>query len=346
MRNEDISKIRKPLMVIAVILVMYVLNILSIIFIPLTFGLFFALLFTPALRWLKNRGVPLFIGIVFVFSVIVGVIFTGFKVVEITSIELRSVDKEFVHKIDEKLNELVKPIIKIMGIETKEGERELMALLNNERVIANLFSNVGSGLTFAKDFITTLLLSLFFMILFLAGSVKLKNVLEILVFKEKELSVDTFHQIEKGVFTFVSVKVFVSLLTGIVVGVTCYFFDVSFPTFWGLITFLLNFVQLIGSVFLVIVLSFFAFIELNATGSLLFFILIIVGIQLLIGSVIEPVLLGKSFSINTITILVMLSIWGVVWGIPGLVLSIPITAMLKIILEKTPSTKGFARLMS
>lgn len=346
MTSDEISRIRKPLMIIVVVLIMYVLNILSIIFIPLTFGLFFALLFTPSLRWLTERKVPSFIGIIFVFIIITGIIMGGYKVVEITSHELRSVDKEFIETMDNKLNDIVKPIVKLMGIETKEGERELIALLNNEKVIANLFSNVGSGLTFAKDFVSTLLLSLFFMILFLAGSVKLKNVLEILIFKEEELSADTFYQIEKGVFTFVSVKIFVSLLTGVAVGLTCYFFDVSFPTFWGLVTFLLNFVQLIGSVVLVIVLSFFAFVELNVTGSLLFFILVITGFQLLIGSVIEPVLLGKSFSINTITIIVMLSIWGVVWGIPGLVLSIPITAMLKIILEKSPSTSALARLMS
>ncbi len=56
--------------------------------------------------------------------------------------------------------------------------------------------------------------------------------------------------------------------------------------------------------------------------------------------------MGKSFSINVITILVMLMLWGYVWGIPGLVMSIPITVFLKILFEQFPSTQVIAQLMT
>lgn len=344
--ERDVSAIKKLLAIMVVILAMYMLNVLSFIFIPLTFGLFIALLFTPTLRWLTNRKMPLFIGVIMVLLIITGIFMGAYKVVELTSKELRAVDKEFLDKLDYKLNEAVRPIVRLMDIELKEGQTEISALLNNEKVISNLFNNVGSGITIAKDFLVILLMSLFFMILFLVGSVNIQKVLEALVFKEKEMSANAYREIERGVLTFVSVKTFVSILTGLGIGISCYFFGVSFPTFWGLAAFLLNFVQLIGSTFVVLALSFFAFVELNTTGSLLFFIIVIAGVQLLIGSVLEPILLGRSFSINTITILVMLATWGVVWGVPGLVLSIPITAMLKIVLEKFPKTNVYAKLMS
>jgi len=56
--------------------------------------------------------------------------------------------------------------------------------------------------------------------------------------------------------------------------------------------------------------------------------------------------MGKSFSINVITILVMLMFWGYLWGVPGLIMSIPITVFIKIILEQYSSTKVLAELMS
>ena len=90
---------------------------------------------------------------------------------------------------------------------------------------------------------------------------------------------------------------------------------------------------MIGSVISVVLLSLFAFIELNTTGTLLFFILTITLVQLIMGGVLEPIFMGKSFSINVITILVMLMFWGFLWGIPGLIMAIPITVFFKIILE-------------
>jgi predicted PurR-regulated permease PerM len=78
----------------------------------------------------------------------------------------------------------------------------------------------------------------------------------------------------------------------------------------------------------------------------LFFIITIIAVQLLVGSVLEPVLMGNSLSISIITIIVMLMLWGFIWGIPGMVLSIPITVFLKIIFEQFPRTKKIARLIS
>ena len=77
----------------------------------------------------------------------------------------------------------------------------------------------------------------------------------------------------------------------------------------------------------------------------LFFILTITLIQVLFGGILEPIFMGRSFSINIITILVMLMLWGYIWGVPGLIMSIPITVFLKIIFEQFPQTKLFATLL-
>jgi predicted PurR-regulated permease PerM len=152
-------------------------------------------------------------------------------------------------------------------------------------------------------------------------------------------------KIENDLITFVKVKFLVSALTGIGFGLACYFFNVSFPIFWGLFAFLINFVQMIGSIVSVILLTLFAFVELDPTSTLLFFILTITLIQVVFGSILEPIFMGKSFSINVIAILVSLMFWGYIWGVPGLIMSIPITVFLKIIFEQFPQTKLFATLL-
>jgi predicted PurR-regulated permease PerM len=121
---------------------------------------------------------------------------------------------------------------------------------------------------------------------------------------------------------------------------------VSFPIFWGLFAFIINFVQMVGSFIAVISLSIFAFIELDPTSTLFFFIVAITSVQVLFGAILEPIFMGKSFSINIITVLVMLMFWGFLWGIPGLIMAIPITVFIKIILEQFPSTRFLAELLS
>jgi predicted PurR-regulated permease PerM len=136
------------------------------------------------------------------------------------------------------------------------------------------------------------------------------------------------------------------LFTGIGFGLACLFFGVSFPIFWGLFAFVINFVQMIGSIVSVVLLSLFAFVELDPTGTLLFFILTILAVQVVMGGVLEPIFMGKTFSINIIVVLIMLMLWGYIWGIPGLIMSIPITVFAKIIFEQFPETRNIALLIS
>jgi len=190
------------------------------------------------------------------------------------------------------------------------------------------------------------LMTAFFVILWLAESINFQKFLNDTILKQKFASVKTFMKIEKDLIKFVKVKFLVSALTGLGFGLACYFFDVSFPIFWGLFAFLINFIQMIGSVVSVILLSLFAFVELDPTSILLFFILTITLVQVIFGGILEPIFMGRSFSINIITILVMLMLWGYIWGVPGLIMSIPITVFLKIIFQQFPQTKLLATLIS
>ncbi|MFC4721359.1 AI-2E family transporter [Geojedonia litorea] len=326
------------LLILVIPLVFYLLKILSFIFIPLIFSMFIALLFLPLMRWLGKRKVPRVFSIIIVILLIALGLFLGIELIQLASRQIVNSDTVFFDEAQVKLNALKLYLQDTFGMEIKKDGQLISELLGKE--------NIGSVLDFIRKFLTTILMTAFFVVLWLAESINVQKVLNTTILKQKHASIKTFMKIEKDLITFIKVKFFVSLLTGIGTGLACVFFDVSFPIFWGLFAFVINFVQMVGSFIAVILLSIFAFVEMETTSTLLVFMLSITGVQVLFGAILEPIFMGKSFSINIITVLVMLMFWGFLWGIPGLIMAIPITVFIKIILEQFPSTKNIASLLS
>ncbi|MGS2727800.1 AI-2E family transporter [Psychroserpens sp. BH13MA-6] len=326
------------LLFMVVPLVFYLLKILSFIFIPLISSMFIALLFLPLMRWLGRRNVPRLISIIIVIALIVMGVLIGIELVQLSSKQILSNQSGFFGKAEVKINDLMLYMQNKFGVEYNTDGNFLGQFLERD--------NIGTTFDFVRKFLTNILMITFFTILWLSESINMHKVLNNTILKQKHTSIKAFMKIEKDLITFIKVKFLVSLLTGIFTGLACVFFDVSFPIFWGLFAFLINFVQMVGSFISVILLSIFAFVELDPTSTLLFFIISITGVQVLFGAILEPIFMGKSFSINVITVLIMLMLWGFIWGIPGLIMAIPITVFVKIILEQFPNTRVLASLLS
>lgn len=330
------------LLILIIPFLFFLLKTLSFIFIPLVFAMFIALLFLPLMRWFDKRRAPKVIGILAVVLIIVGVGKIGVEVVQLSSNEIIGNDSLFFEKAETKILDLIVMIEKSFGVVRGEGD----TVLNHYFKQSNFMGKIAPSLDFVSGFISSALMTLFFAILLLAGSINVEKLLNNTVFKKKHSSVKIFRKIEKDIITFVKVKFIVSLFTGIGFSLACVYFDVSFPIFWGLLAFLINFIQMIGSIISIILLSVFALVEIDVMSTLLLFVAVITGVQVLFGSILEPVFMGKTFSINVITILVMLMFWGFIWGISGLILSIPITVIIKIILDQFPKYHVISSLMS
>lgn len=343
MNLKDTKTTNTLLLIIVIPVVFYILKLLSFIFIPLIASMFIALIFLPLMRWFNKRNVPKFISI-FVILVIFGLIFKiSGELIKLSSKEIMAVDTAFLDSAKLKLTNLIIAVHQFFGIEyIADGSSIFSNFIQGE----DISKNFGTTLDFIRKTLTMTLMTAFFVVLWLAESINFEKLMNNTILKQKYASVKTFMKIEKDLIKFIKVKILVSLFTGIGIGLACVFFDVKFPIFWGLFAFLINFVQMIGSFISVILLAIFAFIQLDPTSTLFFFILSITGVQVLFGGILEPVFMGKSFSINIITILVMLMLWGYIWGIPGLIMAIPLTVFIKIILEQNPKTKLFADFLS
>jgi predicted PurR-regulated permease PerM len=339
---DNLRTTNKLLLVLVIPVIFYLLKLLSFIFIPLVSSMFIALLFLPIMRFLQKKGLTKLLSIAVVIIIFGIGLKLGIELVKLSSQQIMASDSQFFSKAETQINNLVATYGEDLGIESNSDSSSLTRFINKE----GLSGQLAPTFSFISRFLTALLMTVFFAILWLADSINIQKLLNNTILKKKHTSIKTFMKIERDLIKFIKVKVLVSALTGIFTGLACYFFDVSFPIFWGLFAFLINFVQMVGSFIAVIACSLFALVELEVSSTLVFFIMTVSMVQVVFGAILEPVFMGKSFSINIITVLVMLMFWGFIWGIPGLIMAIPITVFFKIILEQFPTTKVLASLLS
>ncbi|OGU54200.1 MAG: hypothetical protein A2V66_11685 [Ignavibacteria bacterium RBG_13_36_8] len=147
----------------------------------------------------------------------------------------------------------------------------------------------------------------------------------------------TFKDITKQVQRYISTKFLISLSIGLVVGIILWLFGVKFFIVWAVLSILLNFIPNIGSVFSVMLPSLMALIQFESFGYALLIAAIIIVFQNIIGNIVEPKIFGDRLGLNPIVILLSLLLWGYIWGIVGMFLSVPLTAVLKIIISSSTS---------
>jgi len=165
--------------------------------------------------------------------------------------------------------------------------------------------------------------------------------------KEKARHVlDSFERINKAVQSYLGLKTLMSALTGFLVCVFLLLFQVPFALLWGVLAFALNFIPNIGSIIAVIPPVLITFFQFGSLPKALTVALVLVAIQMVVGNILEPKLMGKGLNLSPLVVLLSLVFWGWMWGLPGMLLSVPLTAAFKIALEQIEVTRPVAVLMS
>jgi AI-2 transport protein TqsA len=154
-------------------------------------------------------------------------------------------------------------------------------------------------------------------------------------------------EIEQQIRKYLLMKTVISLVTGFVFGFVLWIFGVPLAVVFGFMAFLLNFIPNIGPLISTILPV--PFLVLNSgispTSAIICFVLI-GAIQFVSGNVIETRIMGKSFDVSPIALLLALMFFGLVWGIVGMFLATPIASIIKIVLQQRESTRPLANLMA
>jgi len=163
-------------------------------------------------------------------------------------------------------------------------------------------------------------------------------------FGDEKSSFSEFSKIINSIKRYIALKTLTSLTTGILIAICLAVIGIDYPLLWGLLAFLLNYVPNIGSIIAAVPAVLLAFIQLGTVHAL-FAIMGYLVVNGVIGSVIEPRVMGHGLGLSTLVVFLSLVFWGWVLGPVGMLLSVPLTMILKIALESYEDTRWIGILL-
>lgn len=328
------------LLLIVVFIIGVVLKLARPVLFPFFLAIFLSFTLYPVLDFLTRFKIPRSVAIVFILLV-------TFFIVYLLGNLLYSSGKTFAAefpKYGQKINDILVSISERLPIPSKELEPfNLMDQLNFKNIGNMLLSTLGTFVSFLYN----LFLILIFLVFILAG----RGETEAKIFRSfNREQGETFIQIKNNIDTqiqrYLGIKTVVSFITGLLATIVLLFFGVDFAIVFGFLTFILNYIPNIGSIIATAFPLVIALVQFDTLWPA-FWILIILGtLQMIIGNFIEPRIMGQGLGLSPLVILFSLFFWGWLWGFPGMILAVPIVAVIKIVTSNIPSLKFISILIS
>jgi len=328
-------------MVIFPIALIFILDSLSFILIPFLIALLFCYAIGLPMDYLQQHHVPPVIRILLTVIFLVGICYLLERLIQQNLISLL----ESWPRFEEKFWVYANIILNRLDIPQEQAKETIKAFFSN--IGKDELKPVGTMVQYLSGSFFSFLGNAFWVILFVVFILSERGAVARKIVKgfgpEKAINIlDTMRKINISVQQYLGLKTLISLLTGVLVAVFLVILQAPFPFLWGLLAFLLNFIPNIGSVIAgvpPVLVTLFDSGSLMRTAAVAIAFIII---QTVVGNVVEPKVLGKGLDLSPLVVLLSLLFWGWLWGIPGMLLSVPMTAAIKIGLEQFEKTKPIA----
>lgn len=357
--------------IIGLVVIFTVLMELKQIFIPLVIAYFLFFVFEPLNQFLRRKKIPLWLIIIADFVIILSFIW-GISEVMIRQFSQFGTQLPL---YEQKLNHIISSTALSLGL-TDPILTNMDISKNLEEILTTLnldYAGIAGGVFSSTiSLFSTSIFVLFFFIFILSGNEKIfaavKNryvhkhidfhakkhrkklrketidedinkseVLSKIKLEKGEVIENTFKNITDQVQNYIFTKFIISVVTGILVGIVLALFGVDFVLVWVALTILLNFIPTIGSIIAVILPMLMTIVQFESFATTILVTGIIGAIQNLVGNILEPKIMGNKLGLNPLVILISLMLWGFVWGIPGMFISVPLTAIIKIVISNSDS---------
>ncbi len=328
MTQELPSYIKFSLIAISSVIVLSALYLFKFIFIPLVMSLFLVGLFIPIMQRFRKKKIPVYVAIGLVFIAITLFVLLVNSVFYFTRLEYLSKEDQLLFQLNEKLVPIYTFFQENLGINLNQSIKwdETFNFVTENGVV----SSVSPYLGMINSFIGMSIMTLIYTLIMLAGTYKYREYIANLGSDQNgKIYLQIVDAWIRDLAIYLKVKAGVSLLTGVLFGGICFLFGLDFALFFGLLAFLLNFIPNLGSIIATLLPLLLAFIQLESMTMVAVLATILLAAQLLLGSIIEVKYIGKSFAIPTIIVFMNLLFWGYLWGIAGIILSVPIIIFIK-----------------
>jgi AI-2 transport protein TqsA len=163
--------------------------------------------------------------------------------------------------------------------------------------------------------------------------------------QQAERILATVGSINEAMANYLKAKVKVNVVLAVPAMLVLWLFGVKLVVLWGALTFFANFVPYLGSIVACALPLLFGLLDLGVGWQMLAVTVLLPTVHVTSAYLIEPAMTGKAVDLNPLVVLISLAFWGLCWGLTGMILAVPLTAMLKIILDTMPGTKPIAGLM-
>ena len=325
--KENNQLITISLTLIAIISVAFALYFTRPIMIPFILALFVRILIDPIIDFqTKNLRVHRIVAIIVAIFIIIGLFVIIIPIIiDSLAIFLKSAD-DYNFKV-------------LLLIETVINKLQYFDIEINNEIIRESFlslpfldwasSALSNGANFVAKFFLVVIMTLFLLV----GSTGAKKS-------------QTWENINNQVKKYIFVKFITSAFTGIIAGSIYWFLGLDLAMIFGTLTFLLNFIPTFGSIVAVLLPLPVAFLQFDDPAIIIMVIILPSIVHMIIGNVIEPKMFGQAFDLHPVTIIVALISWGMLWGITGMLLAAPLTAIMRISFNNFDTTRPFALLLS
>ena len=306
------------------------------ILMPLLLSVFVAVICAAPVFWLEGKGIPPSVAVLLVMLGVVGI---GVSIGAMIGTSVNDFS-EAVPRYHARLHEemgLVLTWLQRSGIDVSpDGLAGFVDPGAAMTLGAKMFQGLGE--IFTNMFL--IFLTVIFMLMEACSFTKKVQI----VWGAGEGALSKFTNFAHGVQQFLAIKTVVSIGTGLAVGIWVAALGVDFPVLWGVLAFLLNYIPNLGSIIAGTPAVLLGFIQFGI-GRALIVAAGYVVINIVFGNVIEPRIMGERLGLSTLTVFLSLVFWGWVWGPVGMILSVPLTMVVKIALESKTETRGIALLL-
>ena len=321
------------LAVLASVAFAFALSVTKSILIPFVLSLFLYFILAPLKAFfVRKLKLPSALSLILTFLVVLLILFVTFYILILTVQELANSYEDYQDKV-------------VYFAETTQIwliERGLpLSDVSFSDIISRIpFTNMakGAGLGVFGLFSKTLLVFIF--LIFIFTGVKPK------AHEDEKTKDSVFPEIDKQIRKYLGVKVLTSTTTGILTYVLLSFLGLDLAFVFGFLALVLNFIPTIGSIVAVFLPLPIAFFQYDSILSIIMVLVLPGTVQMAIGNFIEPKVMGSKLDIHPVTVLMALMFWSLIWGIVGAFLAVPITVVLKIVLNKIEGGSYVSKLMA
>lgn len=327
--------------VLAVLAVLYTLHFAREFLMPIVIAQLLSFLFSPAVRWLARMKIRPPVGAALV---IVGMLTLGvFGVYELSGPVKTWVTNapQTLAAAQDRMGAIIRPIVRAQEqvAQVEEAAEEASGSSGAQEVVVrgpSLISRIFGGTQrFVVGMLEVLILLYF---LLAAGDLFLQKLIKVLPnLRDKKKAVDIARATEASISTYLLTTAAITIVEGLVVAAAMYALGMPNPLLWGALVVVLEFIPYLGALAMVVILTIAAITTYDSIGQAMLVPAVFLLINVVQANFVSPFLLGHRLALNPVALLVGLTFWFWIWGIPGAFIAVPLLATFKIFCDHIES---------